>query len=421
MGIRSQVRVEYWQDDVKVETEDALLYPEGADVISQADIGLKTAVFSQSLEAAWNLASLTASAGNGSFLSAGFKYESLHESIQDLKSELSSQTVIRSANLHISYPHPLFNTIRLIFESQSTEDFFGVPGELRDAGHSPWVDANNPEIHFQSNCGRFHRNATYTIKLDELNKRLASTSQGFFSSPDALRPFVFQFATKEIDSEGVSRSVLHSLSFSIFKQRQAVPQASTEVTYWMRGPEEGFGQMVARRRLVDFSPRIWPLSPGAGDDFQFADVPLVLENGNFVVDGKAYNFVSVNFSIVSRRKHDGRRLPIEVGADHVPFAGGTRVPPYVTQPILAPAVDERGQPYLAEGAGSAMVILSPEDASPGTIVFCANQEPSQWGTRQNIRVFRGSRALGASAASNASANASRSGERRNEPFCAKQE
>jgi hypothetical protein len=421
MGIRSQVRVEYWQDDVKVEPTELLLYPEGSDVISQADIGLKTAVFSHGVDTAWNLASLTASTGNGGLLSAGFKFENLLESIRDLKSELSSQTVIRSTNLNVAYPHPLFNTIRLIFESQSTEEFFGVPGELRDAGHTPWAGATNPEIQFVSNCGRFHRNATYIIKLDDLNKRFASTSQGFFSTPDALRPFVFQFATKETDSEGVSRSVLHSLSLSIFKQRQAVPQACTEVVYWMRASEDGFGQMVARRRLVDFAPRIWPLSPGAGDDFQFADVPLVLENGNYVVDGSPYNFVSVNFSVVSRRKHDGRRLPIEVGADHVPFAGGVRVPPYVTQPTLAPAVDDRGQPYLAEGVGSATVILSPENASPGTIVFSANQEPSEWGTRQNIRVFRGTRAAGASAASNASANAARSNERRNEPFCASQD
>lgn len=414
MGIRSQVRIEYWLDDTKVETTETLLYPEGSDVVSQADIGLKTSVFSHGLETAWNLASLTASTGNGSLLSAGFNFEHLTESIKDLKTELSDQTVVRSTNLNIAYPHPLFNTVRIVFESQSTEDFFGLKDELRDVAHSPWAGANTPEIQFRSNCGRFHRNATYVIKLDELNKRMASTSQGFFSAPDNVRPFVFEFATKETDSKGVSRSVLHTLNMSIFKQRQAVPQACTEVVYWMRGPEDGFGQLVARRRLVDFSPRIWPLSPGAGDDFQFADIPLVLENGNFVVDGSPYNLVSVNFLIVSRRKHDGRRIPIEVAADHVPFAGGARLPPHVTQPMLTPAVDDRGQAYLAEGAGSAIVILSPETASPGTIVFSANQEPSEWGTRQNIRVFRGSRAAAASVMA-------RNAERRNEPFCANQE
>jgi hypothetical protein len=45
-----------------------------------------------------------------------------------------------------------------------------------------------------------------------------------------------------------------------------------------------------------------------------------------------------------------------------------------------------------------MVIFSPQTASPGTIVFTANQEPCEWATRQNIRLFRGSRAVAAQAA-----------------------
>lgn len=416
MGIRSRVRVEYWQNDTKVPLSNAMLYPAGSDVVSRADIeASEVARFVHCLDATWNIASLTASSGNGNLLSAGFSLDGLVESINDLKTELSEKTVTRSTNLNVAYPHPLFNTIRLVFESQSSEDFFGTPDTIRDAGHTPWSSAHNSAIQFQSDCGRFHRNATYVIKLDELNERMSASSHGFFSTPDGLQPFVFEFAVKETDGQAASFSVLHTLTLNVFKPQQAVPHACTEIVYWMRGPADGFGQVVARRRLVDFSPRIWPLSPGVGDEFQVAEIPLVLEDGNYVVDGKPFNLISVNFNVVSRRKHDGRRLPIEVTADHVPFAGGIRLSPQVTQPLLAPAIDDRGQVYVAEGVGSATMIFAPETASPGTMVFTAAQEPCEWTAQHNIRLFRGSRANAAAA------GVSRISDQRSGPLCLSQE
>jgi hypothetical protein len=399
MGIRSQVRVEYWQNETRVPTGNTMLYPEGTDVVASADVdasGFELAIHRS--EAAWNVSSLTASAGIPSFLSAGFGMDSLVECVHDLKTELSDHTAIRSTNLNLAYPHPLFNTIRLVFESQSTEDFFGNANVVRDTAHTPWTSSSNAGIQFQSDSGRRHRNATYIIKLDELHEKMAEIPDRFYSSSEVLRPLVFEFAVQEGRGTAAPVSVLHTLTLNIFRQRQAAPKACAEIVYWMRGPHEAFGQLVARRRLVDFSPRIWPFTPGVGDEFQFAEIPLVFENGNSVVDGKPYNLVSVNFSVVSRRKHDGLRPPIEVTANHVPFAGGDRLSAHVTAPMFSPAVDERGQPYLAEGAGSAMVIFSPQTASPGTIVFTANQEPCEWSTRQNIRLFRGSRAVVAQAA-----------------------
>jgi hypothetical protein len=410
MGIRSQVRVEYWLNDTKVPTANVALYPNGSDVVSEADI--ETPRFGFGSEAAWNLSSLTASAGIPSLLSAGFGMESLIECINDLKTELSDHTVIRSTDLNVAYPHPLFNTIRLVFESESSEDFFGDVNVARDVAHSPWTSSNSAGIHFQSDTTRRHRNATYTIKLDDLYEKMSP--ERFYSAPETLRPLVFEFAVQEGRGRDAV-SVLHTLTLNLFRQRQAAPKAYAEIVYWNRGANEPFGQLVARRRLVDFAPRIWPFTPGVGDEFQFAEIPLVFENGNSVVDGKPYNLVAVNFSVVSRRKHDGLRPPIEVTADHVPFAGGTRLPAHVTLPIPSPAVDERGQPYIAEGAGSAMVVFAPQTASPGTIVFTATQEPCEWSTRQNIRLFRGARAVAAQAGVNVNRGAERG------PICANPE
>lgn len=401
MGIRSQVRVEYWQNDTKVLTSSAMLYPDGSDVVSRANIDAsEVALFVHGLDAAWNFASLNASSGNGSLLAAGFKIESLAEGIHDLKTELSDKTAIQTANLNIAYPHPLFNTIRLVFESESTESFFGSPNGVRAAGHAPGMCPPNSGIQFQCDNGRFERNAAYVIKLDELQERIGVNSDRFYSTPDMLRPFVFEFAVREAAVESAGPvSVLHAVTLNIFKQGQAAPKAYTEIVYWNRGPADGFGQVVARRRLMDFAPRIWPFTPGAGDEFQFAEAPLVFESGNCIEEGKPYNLVSVNFTVVSRRKHNGNRPPMEVTADHIPFAGGTRLSPHVTPPILSPAVDERGQLYIAEGVGSAAMILSPQTASPGTVVFNAAQEPGEWAARQNIRLFAGTRAAVASVGS----------------------
>jgi hypothetical protein len=396
MGIRSQVRVEYWQNETRVPVTNTALYPNGSDVVARADIDASEfALAVHRSEAAWNLASLTASAGIPSLLAAGFGMDRLIECINDLKTELSDHTVIRSTDLNVAYPHPLFNTIRLVLESQSTEDYFGAE-VARDVAHSPWTSANSAGVHFHSKAGSHHRNATYTIKLDELYEKMSATPDRFYSGPDTLRPFVFEFAVQEGRGKGAV-SVLHTLTLNLFRQRQAAPKAYAEIVYWNRGAHEPFGQLVARRRLVDFSPRIWPFTPGVGDEFQFAEIPLVFENGNSVVDGKPYTLVSVNFSVVSRRKHDGLRPPIEVTANHVPFAGGMRLSAHVTLPIPSPSVDERGHPYVAEGAGSAMVIFGPQTVSPGTIVFTATQEPCEWSTRQNIRLFRGARAVAAQA------------------------
>jgi hypothetical protein len=178
------------------------------------------------------------------------------------------------------------------------------------------------------------------------------------------------------------------LTLTIFRQHEETPAAYTDIVYWMRRPGDEFGEIVARQRLVEFCPRIDPMMPGLGDEFQFAELPLVLDNGNFVVEGKPYNFVSLNFSVVSRRKHNPIRPLIEVTADYVPISGGTRLTPHVTQPALSPGVDHRGQLYLAEGVGSASVFFSPSHVSPGTMVFSAVQEPGGWTTQQDVRLFR---------------------------------
>ena len=398
MGIRSQVRVEYWQNDKRVPTSNAMLYPGGSDEVAASEIDSSdVGVAVQGREAAWNLASLAASEGNESLVQAGFRLGSLSEGLKDLKSELSDRTVTRSTSLNLVYPHPLFNTVHLVFESQSTESFFGSPNGVRDAGHVPW-SAHSKGIQLQSDTGRFHRNAAYFINLDELYEKMAANRDRFYSAPDMLRPFVFEFAVREAGvGNGGPVSVLHIVTLNIFKKAQAAPKAYTEIAYWMRRPGEAFGQTVARRRLMDFAPRIWPFTPGAGEEFQFAEAPLIFENGNWMEEGKPYNLVSVTFTAVSRRKHEGRRPCIEVTAEHTPFAGGTRLSPHVTSPTLSPAVDERGQPYVAEGLGRATVILSPETVSPGTIVFNATQESGEWAARQNIRLFAGGRTSAAAA------------------------
>ena len=261
----------------------------------------------------------------------------------------------------------------------------------------PW-SAHSKGIQLWSDNGRFHRNTTYVINLDELYEKMAANADRFYSTPDMLRPFVFEFAVREAGvGSGGTVSVLHIVTLNIFKKAQTAPKAYTEIVYWMRRPGDVFGQTVARRRLMDFAPRIWPFTPGAGDEFQFAEAPLVFENGIWMEDAKPFNLVSVTFTAVSRRKHEGRRPCIEVTAEHTPFAGGSRLTPHVTPPTLSPAVDERGQPYVAEGLGRATVILSPETASPGTIVFNATQEPGEWATRQNIRLFAGGRTSAAAA------------------------
>lgn len=412
MGIRSQVRVEYWQNDSKVPLSNALLYPERSDEIARAEIDPSNRdLYVHDLETAWNLASLSASGGNENLVDAGFRLGSLIEGMKDLKSELSDRTVIRSTNLNLVYPHPLFNTVRLAFESQSTETFFGSPNGVRDAGRVPW-SALSKGIQLHSDNGRFHRNTAYVINLDELHAKMAANSDRFYSAPDMLRPFVFEFAVREAGvGKGGPVSILHIVTLNIFKKAQAAPKAYTEIVYWLRRPNDAFGQIVARRRLMDFAPRIWPFTPGAGDEFQFAEAPLVVENENWLEEGKFYNLVSVTFTAVSRRKHDGLRPCIEVTADHTPFAGGTRLSTHVTSPRLSPAVDERGQPYVAEGLGMASVIFSPATASPGTIVFGATQEPGEWAARQSIRLFAGARAAAAAA------GAGRTNDRQSGPIC----
>jgi hypothetical protein len=113
-----------------------------------------------------------------------------------------------------------------------------------------------------------------------------------------------------------------------------------------------------------------------------------MEDGAFIVEGKPYNFVSLIFSVVSRRRHTAARPPIEVTAGYVPVMGGSGLVTHVTQPMLSPAMDARGQVYLAEGVGSASVFFSPSEVSPGTMVFTAVQEPGGWTTQQDVRVFR---------------------------------
>ncbi len=389
MGIKSRVRIEYWQNSTKVSTGNTMLYPGGSDIVSEANIDASEyAAFAHGFKAAWNFASGSASMANGNFVSAGFSLESLAGSINDLKNVLADKTLVRGANLNIAYPHPLFNTIRLVFEAQSTEDFFGDKDAPEDVGHAPSLMQVSPVIQFESSGGRFDRTATYIIKLDELNVRMAASRGRFFSRADDLQPLVFQFAVKEKDVTSTARSVLHTLALNIFRQHEEAPMAYTDIVYWTRRPGDELAQVVAWQRLMEFSPRIEPMMPSLGNEFQFAEVPLVLDNGNFVVEGKPYDFVSLIFSVVSRRKHNGVRPLIDLTASYVPISGGTPLGPHVTYPTLSPGIDQRGQLYLAEGIGSACIVISPAEVSPGTMVFGAGQEPGGWTTQQDVRLFR---------------------------------
>lgn len=392
MGIKSSVKIQYWQNGV-----EAINYGENNKIISEANIepDIGSPIF-ESIEAAYNAASLGFNLASGNFVSAGLNGLQLAASINDLRDALADKTASDSAALQIPYPHPLFNSIHLIFEAESTFDGVGDRDSLGEARYFPPASAHSPIIRLYDTVTARNednrpicRKAEYVINLDQLRHNLGE--EAFFSSGTNPKPFVFEFAVKEDHVTTTTAAVLHMITLYFTEQEEMPPSVTTDILYCIGPtPENDTGMIVEQQRLMQYT--VGDTSPESGENIVLVDMGFAAErDGRFRVNGKAYDYLSLQFRVSSLRKYNAERPPLEITGDAHPNDAKGVLKPVVHQPVRARVQNAAGHYYEPEGVGTAYLIISPGDIPLGkrySIIFSASQQPGGWVAMQTVRLAR---------------------------------